>query len=225
MYPRVLINAAITLDGKLVTQSGDTALSDDEDWAVVHNLRNTNDAIMVGANTILLDDSKLTVKEQYLPDGTLVHHPTRVVVDSRCRILPTARCITVESSTPTIIGTTNNAPTDKIDKLKGAGAHVWVGPSKGGRVDLPSLLSYLRKEWKIRSLMVEGGGTLIGSFLRENLVDDLRLFMASKLTGEGGIGLVSGVTFPNLATGPALTYTLARPLGTGVEIRGKFKRD
>ena len=72
--PKIILSAAISLDGQIATLTGDEKLSNAEDWKRVHHLRAINDAIMVGSGTILADDSKLTVKPEYFKPGYSINN-------------------------------------------------------------------------------------------------------------------------------------------------------
>ena len=82
MRPYVILNAAMTLDGKIATQTGSSNISGEEDLKRVHEIRKDCDAIMVGIGTVLEDDPRLTVHKI---DANPSDNPVRVVVDSKCR--------------------------------------------------------------------------------------------------------------------------------------------
>ena len=96
MRPYVILNAAMTLDGKIATQTGSSNISGEEDLKRVHELRKECDAIMVGIGTVLADDPRLTVhKVDANPDD----NPVRVVVDSKCRTPIAARITNKDAKT------------------------------------------------------------------------------------------------------------------------------
>jgi diaminohydroxyphosphoribosylaminopyrimidine deaminase/5-amino-6-(5-phosphoribosylamino)uracil reductase len=168
--PYVTWKFAATLDGR------SAAADNTSQWITsaparsdVHVLRGTMDAIMVGAGTVLADDPQLTVRD--LRDGTLaIKQPLRVVVDSSGRTPEKARVRDVAA--PTWIVTTRE-----------------VGAGPDGRVDLHSLLAALFGRG-IRSVLLEGGPTLAGSFLAAGLVDQVSGYVAPKLLGAGKPALV-----------------------------------
>lgn len=181
----MILSAAMTLDGKIATRRGGGQISCPEDKERVHRLRSQVDAIMVGKGTILTDDPKLTSQ---LKGGK---NPIRVVVDAAAETPVGARVLTVSPGTKTIIAVTNRAPEEKIYALRRAGAEV-VKVGEGGRVDLKMLMLLLR-ERGVERLMLEGGGGLNWSMLREGLVDEVRVALAPLIFGgEGAKTLVEG---------------------------------
>jgi len=177
--PKIIINAAMSVDGKIALVGGKRIkISDEEDFRRVHELRASVDAILVGINTVLMDDPKLTVKEKFVPNA---RNPVRVVLDSKLRIPDNARVL--NSMARTIIATTENAEERKLNA-----EIIRCGKM---RVDLRCLMEEL---WKrgIKSVMVEGGSTVISSFLREGLVDEISVFIGSMIIGGGAPTLVGG---------------------------------
>lgn len=182
--PYVILNAAMTLDGKIATRLGDSRISCLEDLKRVHILRASVDAVMVGINTVLKDNPKLTVR---LVKG---RNPLRIVVDSLAKIPLDANVIS-DKSTSTIIAVTEKAPAEKIDALRSAGAEIIIAGS-GPRVDLKLLMKRLR-ERNIRKLLLEGGGELNWSMLRNRLVDEIRIAIAPIIVGgRNAVTLVGG---------------------------------
>ena len=171
---------AQTLDGRLATASGSSRwISCPESLRFAHALRSEHDAIMVGAGTVRKDDPRLTVR---LVPG---EDPLRVVVDSALRTPSTAAVLANGAASGTVLAVTERAPEDRCDQALSLGATVWRLPADpGGRVDLNVLLSELY-ERGIGSVMVEGGATLITSFLCGRLVDRLAVCIAPKILGSG----------------------------------------
>ena len=117
---KVIINSAMTVDGKIATSSGDSKISSREDLVRVHKMRASVDAIVVGISTILADDPQLTVR---LAKGK---NPSRVIVDSRGRIPLDSQIMRTASKVKTIVAVTDQAPEEKIKKLGDMGAEVLV---------------------------------------------------------------------------------------------------
>ncbi|MCP8304106.1 MAG: 2,5-diamino-6-(ribosylamino)-4(3H)-pyrimidinone 5'-phosphate reductase [archaeon] len=181
--PYVILNAAMTLDGKIATKTGDSKMSSKEDLVRVHGLRASVDAIMVGINTVLVDDPSLTVR---YCEGK---NPMRVVVDSRARTPVESRIIS--SKSPTLIATTSKAPEDRVKNLERAGAKVIVCGG-GEKVDLKILLKKL-KEMGVRKVVVEGGGNINWSFVSQNLFDELHVTICPFIIGgRDSVTLVEG---------------------------------
>lgn len=177
--PFVLLKTAMTLDGRIAARTGHAQwVTGPEARQKAHRVRDEYDAILVGVNTILADDSELTCR---LAEGE-GHDPIRLILDSRGRTPPKARILRVTSPVPTIIVTTDLAPEDKIAGLKSAGAEIITLPNREGRVDLPELMAELGRR-EISSLMVEGGAEVGAAFLEAGLVDKVLWFIAPKIIG------------------------------------------
>ncbi|QHN08683.1 2,5-diamino-6-(ribosylamino)-4(3H)-pyrimidinone 5'-phosphate reductase [Methanothermobacter sp. THM-2] len=174
MRPYVILNAAMTLDGKIATKTGSSEISGEEDLRRVHELRRECDAIMVGINTVLADDPRLTVHRVDAEEGD---NPVRVVVDSRARTPLDFRVLNDEA--PTVIGVSESAPISRVNELRKRAEVVVAGKD---RVDLRLLLERLH-EMGIRRLMLEGGSTLNYSMLTEGLVDEVRVCIAPMIAG------------------------------------------
>lgn len=177
MEPYVILNAAMTLDGKIATRKGSSEISGPEDLIRVHKLRKELDSIMVGINTVLKDDPRLTVHKitSHKSDN-----PLRVIADSRARTPLNYRILNHEA--PTIIAVSQKASKEKIKKLRDKGDNVEVILAGVKRVDLHLLMDELAQRG-IRSLLLEGGSTLNYSMLQEGLVDEVRVCVAPMIAG------------------------------------------
>jgi 2,5-diamino-6-(ribosylamino)-4(3H)-pyrimidinone 5'-phosphate reductase len=186
----------MTIDGKIASKSGDPELSDEADWKEVHKLRTEVDAIMVGKGTILKDDPKLHIKF-YEHNGYY-----RIVLDSNLSISIDSNVINFQPEIyPTIICVTNNAPEAKIKEFRSKNIKV-IKAGGGTRADIYSLLTQLN-ELGIKSILLEGGGTLNWSFIKENLVDELRLTIAPWLVGgKDATSLIEGDGFEKMIEAP-----------------------
>lgn len=176
----VTVSYAQTLDGRLATVSGDARwISSPESLRFAHVLRSKHDAIMIGAGTACQDDPQLTVRFASGKD------PLRVVVDSALRTPLTAAVLDNGAASGTVIAVTNHASAHRCDEACSLGATVLRLPADPeDRVDLNALLSELHA-LGVRSVMVEGGATLITSFLCNRLVDRLIVCIAPKILGRG----------------------------------------
>lgn len=183
--PFVVLKLAMTLDGKIATRTGDSRwISGGRSRELVHRLRNRYAAVLVGINTILRDDPQLTVRLE----DTRTKDPLRVVLDSRGRVPPEARVLSLESEAPTAVATTGGMPRGKEKALLNKGARVWRLPARDGRVDLEELLKKLGEEG-IDSLLVEGGATVATSFIEASSVDKVVFFIAPKVVGGPGAAI------------------------------------
>lgn len=214
---KVIMNGAMTVDGKIATASGDSKISSKEDLVRVHKLRANVDAIVVGISTILADDPQLTVR---LVKGK---NPTRVIVDSRGRIPIDSQIMRMASKIKTIVAVTDQAPEEKIHKLEDMGAQVLViSEGKKGQnaavphgVNLKALFRRLEK-MGLRRILVEGGGELNWSLLRLGLVDELTVTIAPKIAGGRlATTLVEGDGFDEIAQGIRLKLSKIERKKTG----------
>ncbi|WP_141619081.1 bifunctional diaminohydroxyphosphoribosylaminopyrimidine deaminase/5-amino-6-(5-phosphoribosylamino)uracil reductase RibD [Myxococcus sp. AB036A] len=181
--PWVTLKAAVTLDGKLATATGDSRwVTGAPARAWVHRLRDSVDVILVGANTVRKDDPKLTTR---LPGGG-GKDPLRVVVDSHLRLSPGYTLFTQRSPARTVVATLEDPEGRKARRFLAQGVDVWQLREKAGQVDLKALLRRLAKGGH-NHVMVEGGAEMYGSFLRGHLADSLALFLAPKLIGSPGL--------------------------------------
>jgi diaminohydroxyphosphoribosylaminopyrimidine deaminase/5-amino-6-(5-phosphoribosylamino)uracil reductase len=187
-FPFVTLKAALSLDGKIATRSGDSKwISNEQSRAKVHRLRSRVDGILVGIGTILADDPLLTPRLSRRFDRT----PLRVIVDPHLKMPLTARLFSDPG--PVLVAATEGPSKKKAAELRRKGVDlVLFSDQGGGRFDLKALLAYLgRKE--VTSLLVEGGSEIFSSFLNAGLADRLWLFYAPLLIGgESAKGMIGG---------------------------------
>ena len=194
--PYIILSAAMSIDGKIASKTGDSELSDDEDWREVHKLRAQVDAIMVGKGTILKDNPKLHIK---------FHEHSgyyRIVIDSKLSIPLDSNIISFQPETyPTIICATENVPFDQIKKYEENEIKVILA-GKGDKVDLRKLMPLL-KNLDINTILLEGGGNLNWSFIHNDLVDEIRLTVAPLIIGgKKATSLVEGRGFDKMKDAP-----------------------
>ncbi|UCH87982.1 MAG: 2,5-diamino-6-(ribosylamino)-4(3H)-pyrimidinone 5'-phosphate reductase [Thermoplasmata archaeon] len=178
--PNVIINCAMSVDGKLaLPMRKQTRISSQDDMDRVYKLRSMCDAIIVGVGTILADDPGLVVKL----DGKLSEHqPLRVVLDTNGRTPEGAEVLDDRATTLIAVG--------EDCTTKWAGAETIVCGKE--KIDIKQLLEELKKR-DIQKVLVEGGGETIWSFLHTKLVDDMYVFIGSMVIG--------GKDSPTLADG------------------------
>jgi diaminohydroxyphosphoribosylaminopyrimidine deaminase/5-amino-6-(5-phosphoribosylamino)uracil reductase len=181
--PYVTAKFASSLDGKIATHTGDSKwVTGPEARRVVQHIRRASDAVMVGINTVLADDPQLTARDD--EGNPLSRQPLRVILDARCRTPVTARLLREPGQT--LIATTAEAPAGTPEALTLAGAEVFVVPSIAeGMVDLRALLSELGERGVV-SLLVEGGGAVLGSLFDGEMVDEVWAFVAPLIIGGAG---------------------------------------
>jgi len=179
--PFVTAKFAVSLDGKIATRSGDSKwISGEESRKQAHNLRHTTDAIMVGANTVLIDDPHLTCRCGGGRGGIARKQPLRVVIDGRGQTPPTAQLFSESGKTILVLG--RSATSEEVTAFTQAGAELLELPAIEGLVDLEAVLRALG-EREITSVLVEGGGILLGSLFDCGLVDKVIAFIAPIIIG------------------------------------------
>ena len=193
--PHVILSAAMTIDGKIATISGDPELSDEKDWREVHKLRSQVDAIMVGKGTILKDNPKLHIK-YFKHKGYY-----RIIIDSNLSIPIDSNVIIYQPELyPTIICTTKNVPMKKIKEYESKKVKI-LQYGDGKQVDLTKMVLDL-STMGINSMLLEGGGNLNWSFIKHDLIDEMRLAIAPWIVGgKDAITLVEGVGFEKMKQG------------------------
>jgi diaminohydroxyphosphoribosylaminopyrimidine deaminase/5-amino-6-(5-phosphoribosylamino)uracil reductase len=190
----VAVKLAQTLDGRIAESRGKrTLITGPEALTETHRLRAGFDAILVGAETVLVDDPLLTVREQV----PFRKPPARVVLDSYCRIPVRSRVFRDTPETPLVIFTGQDASEARIEECEEAGAQVHPVPRGVGGLDLEAVL-HTCWETGIRSIFCEGGGKTAASLLRSDFARRLYLFVAPFVLGEKGVPGFPGVDSPGL---------------------------
>jgi len=193
MRPYVVVNVAMSADGKLSTcERRQVKISGVQDFNRVDRLKAGSDAVMVGIGTVLADDPSLTVKgeecRQHRINRGVCEHPARIVVDSRARIPPDAS-ILHKGSGMRIVAVSEKADPGKVAALKHSATVIVAGKKE---VDLAALMEELGA-MGIQRVMVEGGGELIAGLIRSGLVDEIYTFIGNLI--------ISGRNAPTLADG------------------------
>lgn len=185
--PKVILSAAMTLDGKIATKTGDSKLSSKKDKIRIHKLRSKVDAILIGSNTVRRDDPLLTVRY------TKGKNPLRIILDSKANISHNSQIIKTSKKIPTIVAISKNAPKKNVDRLKKY--HLELIETGNKLVNIKNLLRILSKK-KIKTLLVEGGGTVNWEFIKLGLVDEIIITITPYIIGgKNAISLVDGEGF------------------------------
>lgn len=175
--PFVVMKWAMSLDGKIATASGDSRwISGEKSRENVHNLRNELSAIMIGVETVIKDDPMLACRTE---NGK---NPIRIIVDSKLRIPMDSKIVNSSSEIRTIVATTEEACRHKEEILKSKDIVVIRIEKNNERVDLKELMKILG-ELGIDSILLEGGGTLNFSALKQGIVDKIQVYIAPKIIG------------------------------------------
>ncbi|MFC1949243.1 bifunctional diaminohydroxyphosphoribosylaminopyrimidine deaminase/5-amino-6-(5-phosphoribosylamino)uracil reductase RibD [Chloroflexota bacterium] len=216
--PFVTVKFAISLDGKIATRDGDSEwISGSEARKYVHYLRYTADAIMAGANTVITDDPRLTCRYGGT-GGEARKQPLRVIVDGKGRTPPAAQVFNEPGKT--LLAMAKSVKLEKKKAFTKIGAEVLEFPSEEGRVDLKSLLKELGKR-DITSVLVEGGGILLGSLFDRGLVDKVIAFINPMIIGgEGAKTAVAGRGVDKLVNAYRLERVSTEKFGDDLMISG-----
>ena len=192
--PFVQLKLAESLDGKIATRTGDAKwISGADSRTEVHRLRRRFAAVLVGVETVIADDPRLTVRHV---EGK---NPLRIVLDGRGRIPLEATLLRGEEGSTIVVTATMEG--EKEEALISLGTKVWRFPEEGGCVDLSAFLQRLGEE-KIDSLLVEGGGETAAAFLEADLIDKVAFFIAPILIGgRDAIPAIGGVGAESVAGG------------------------
>ena len=184
----IVLSAAITLDGKIGQRNNKVVLSSKSDKIRVHKLRSKFDAILVGKNTVEQDDPLLTVRH------AKGKNPIRIILDSHGTIKNTSKIIKTAKNIPTIIVTSQLVSKRNFSRLKNLPLDVIVCGKN--QVNVRKLVPILCKKG-IKKILVEGGGTLNLSFLKNNLINEIIVTIAPFVLGsENSVNLFEGILKP-----------------------------
>ncbi|CAO0820162.1 Diaminohydroxyphosphoribosylaminopyrimidine deaminase / 5-amino-6-(5-phosphoribosylamino)uracil reductase [Desulfarculales bacterium] len=217
--PHVILKTAATLDGRTVTQSGDSK------WVTgpaareeVHRWRNWCDALCVGSGTALSDDPQLTCR---LKGG---RDPLRVIVDTSLKLPPTARAINPTSSAGCLLACGPKPPARRRARLEKEGVEVLPLPAAPDGVELKALLADLHRRG-VTSILLEGGAGLAWGFVAAGLVDEVMYFLAPKLVGGAfSPGMIGGAGFEKMAQALALGPVTVKKFGEDLCLCAKVLR-
>ena len=189
--PHVILSAAISIDGKIATKTGDSNLSSKIDKIRVHKLRSKVDAILIGQNTLRRDDPILSVR---YAKGK---NPIRIILDSRGKISSKSKIIKTCNKIPTILAVSKNISNKNLQRLKKYPLEIIV--TGENKVNLKQLLKQLEKR-KIKKLLLEGGGTVNWEFIKQGLFDEIIVTVTPFLIGgTKSISLVQGLGFSKIS--------------------------
>jgi 2,5-diamino-6-(ribosylamino)-4(3H)-pyrimidinone 5'-phosphate reductase len=194
--PHVILSAAISIDGKISTRVGDSKLSSKEDSVRLHKLRSKVDAILIGKNTLLQDNPLLTVRY------TKGKNPIRIILDSKGTIPINSKIIKTSNEIPTIIVVSKKISKTNLLKLQKLPIEIIVAGKNS--INLKLLLKKLSSK-KIKTILVEGGGTVNWEFIKNNLFNELIITLSPFLIGgNNAISFVEGQGFAKISNSPKL---------------------
>ena len=218
--PYVTLKAAATMDGFIAASSGDSKwITGGLSRRFAHRLRSLSDGVLVGIGTVLADDPLLTVR---LRGKKNRREPFRIILDGGLRIPVESQLVRSASAGPVLVICRQDAPARKERALVGADIDVIRVPAMDSGLDLAWVLKALGEK-RISSILVEGGGRVLGSFLEGGLADDFHFFYAPKILGDpGGVKMLS--CGPKLKIGDCIrAYELtARKFAGDLLVSGRF---
>ena len=216
--PFCTLKTGMTLDGKIATISGQSRwITGEKSRSLVQKLRNDADAIMVGINTVLIDNPSL----RPVLNGRHPKEPLKIILDSHLRIPLTSKVLT-ENPQLTIVATTDTAEITAIKNIERLGAQVMICHAKENMIDLKLLMVRLGK-MDISSLMIEAGSALAFSALREKIVDKMICFIAPKILGGTKAPMaVGGEGIGTLEKAIAVRDMKIKRVGEDIMITGYF---
>jgi len=212
--PFVTLSYAQSVDGSIAARpSRPFTLSSEKSFDMTHLLRSRHEALLVGINTVLVDDPRLTVRRC---EGD---NPQPVVLDSRLRLPDDAKLLAHPDKNP-LLFTTAAAPAGAFARLRARGAAIHVMPKdRRGRVNLIAALQCLADKG-VKRVMVEGGATVINSFLQSHLVDYCVITVVPKLIG--GIKAMDNLCASDDVPPLSIVDCLYHPLGGDLIIHGRI---
>ena len=194
--PYVILSAAISIDGKIATRTGDSKLSSNQDYIRLHKLRSKVDGILVGKNTVMQDNPLLTVRY------TKGKNPVRIILDSQGNISSKSKILQTSNEVPTIIAVSKKITKSNLKKLYKFPVEVIITGENS--VNIKSLLKKLSDK-KITTILVEGGGAINWEFIKQNLFDELIITLSPFLIGgNNAISFIQGNGFDKISKSPNL---------------------
>jgi len=219
--PFVTMKAAVTLDGCIATRTGESKwITGEASRRHVHRIRARTDAILVGIGTVKRDDPSLTTR---LARGR-GKSPVRVVLDEALSISPSARVMKGHPGSCLIIATTDKAPTEKIEQLKGDNVKIIVYNGGDGLIPLRTLMKDLGS-LGIASLIIEGGSEVNASAMNAGIVDKVTMYYAPRIMGgKNSIKVVGGAGIDAIADAVELENISIKHFDDDFLVEGYIKK-
>ena len=194
--PHIILSAAISIDGKIATYSGDSKLSSKKDIIRLHKLRSQVDGILVGKKTVEQDDPLLTIR---FAKGK---NPMRIILDSNGAISAKSNILKTANQVPTIIAVSKKISQANLRKLNQFPLEIIkTGESS---VNIKSLMKQLFQKG-LETILIEGGGTINWQFIKNNLFDEIYLTISPFIIGgTEAISFVQGKGFNKIIQSPKL---------------------
>ena len=194
--PYVILSGAISVDGKIATKTGDSKLPSKQDSIRLHKLRSKVDAILVGKNTVLVDNPLLTVRH------TIGKNPTRIILDSKGILSNKSKILQTSDKVKTIIVVSKQISKLNLEKLNKFPVEIIIAGKNF--INIKLLLKKLLEK-KIKTILVEGGGTINWEFVKHNIFDELIITISPfVIGGNNAVSLVEGEGFRKISKSPNL---------------------
>ena len=189
--PKIILSAAMSIDGKIATPVGDSQLSSKNDVKRVHKLRSKVDAILVGKKTIEVDNPLLTVRH------AKGKNPTRIILNSLGDLSSKYKIIKTSKAVPTIIVCSEKISKKNKKTLENHSIEIIIAGKN--TINLKKLLSLLYQK-NIKSILLEGGGTTNWEFIKQNFVDEIYITITPfVIGGRNSVSLIEGMGFTKIS--------------------------
>jgi 2,5-diamino-6-(ribosylamino)-4(3H)-pyrimidinone 5'-phosphate reductase len=219
----VIINSATSIDGKIATRNGESKISSYRDLQKLHRLRCHVDGIIVGISTVLKDDPLLTIRFAKCSNKK---NPARIIIDTKARIPLKSRIVKTAGKIETIVVVSKEASPEKLMKLIQRGIKIITVEKKGNRVDLKRTFKILETKMGFKKILVEGGGEINWSIIKDNLFDEIRVTVSPLIIGgKAATTLVEGKGFGKINKCSKLKLLAVHKTDYGeIQIRYKNKK-
>ena len=231
--PYVRVKQAMSLDGRTAMASGESKwITGSEARSDVQRLRAMSDAIITGVDSIIHDDSSLTLRKDELglaselANEAIKHQPLRVVLDSQLRIPEASKILALEGETVVIC--LNSSDEEKRQRLEAKGVTVWTqavaSVGESNKLDLNQVLNDLVEQRSINEVLVEAGAGLSASFINEKLVDECWTYIAPKLMGSSARPLLN-LSFDAMAEAIPMSFDDVSVVGDDIRVISRYASD
>lgn len=215
--PYVLLKMAVTVDGKIATQSGDSKwIGSERQREYAHELRNQMDSVLVGINTVLLDNPSLNVRIS----KKKVSQPVPIILDNKLKTPLKSNILNIHEIA--IIACSKDTKKSKIKLMENTGATVLpLSTDKKGNIRIKTLFKKLVK-MDITSVLIEGGSKVASSVIREGLVDEINVFYSPKIVGGDGLSMISDLNIQKMEKAIRLKNIHIKKFGQEFMLEGYF---
>ncbi len=187
----------MSIDGKICTRIGESKISSVRDLERVHKLRSQVDGILIGISTVLKDDPVLNVR--FTKQISNKKNPLRIIIDSRARIPLNSNIVNTAKDIETIVAVTKSASKYKLDVLRRKNLKVIIAGEQEKKVNLKETFKQLEAEFGLKKILVEGGGNINWSIIKNNLFDELIVTISPMIIGgQKAITLIEGKGFDKI---------------------------